>query len=153
MKRLIVYYSRTGNNERLAALLNEKIEANVEKLIDLKNRRGILGFLRAGFDGTFKRTTKIGEVKFNPGEFDLVIFGFPVWNGRLPSAIRTYLRKFKGSFKTVACFSCNKGGPKGVFKDFMEEIGLEPVATLNIKDKELKNLNMDKVNDFLSVVP
>jgi len=47
MKILIVYYSRTGMNEKLAKILQEKLDCEMEKIEEFEDRRGILGSLRA----------------------------------------------------------------------------------------------------------
>ena len=42
MKILIAYYSKTGNTERVAKDLASQLGADLEKVIDRKNRKGIL---------------------------------------------------------------------------------------------------------------
>jgi len=51
---LIVYYSRSGHTEKVVTKLAEILGADVEKLVDLKNRKGILGFIIGGKDATLK---------------------------------------------------------------------------------------------------
>lgn len=38
-KVLVVYYSRTGNTERAVLELAEQLNADIEKIIDCKNRK------------------------------------------------------------------------------------------------------------------
>jgi hypothetical protein len=46
--RLVVHYSRTGKTERVARDLAWRLGANVESIIDAKNRNGLPGFLAGG---------------------------------------------------------------------------------------------------------
>jgi flavodoxin len=104
MKSLVVYYSRSGNSKFVAQKIAEKIGADTEEVIDKKNRRGWISFLIAGFDATRDKETQIEETRFLPNNYDLIVVGTPIWNGRPSPAIRTYLRKNDLSRKKVALF-------------------------------------------------
>jgi menaquinone-dependent protoporphyrinogen IX oxidase len=75
----------------------------------LKNRRGLFGFIRAGYDATRGKVTKIEKTQKSPWDYDLKVVGTPVWNSRLTLAIRTYLKENDLSQKRVALFSTNEG--------------------------------------------
>ena len=104
MKSLVVYYSRSGNSKFVAQKIAEKIGADTEEVIDKKNRRGWIGFLIAGFDATRGKETQIEETRFLLDNYDLIVVGTPIWNGKPTPAIRTYLRKNDLSNKKVALF-------------------------------------------------
>ncbi len=104
MKSLVVYYSRSGNSKFVAQKIAEKIGADIEEVIDKKNRRGWIGWLNAGRDATGGKETQIEETKFLPNNYDLIVVGTPIWDGRPTPAIRTYLRKNDLSKKKVALF-------------------------------------------------
>lgn len=112
MKSLVVYYSRTGNTKFVAERIANELGADIEEIVDLANRRGWLGFLKAGYDATRGRETKIGEMRKSPRDFDLIVVGSPVWNSRPSSAIRTYLKRNDLSEKKVAIFCTNEGNGK-----------------------------------------
>jgi flavodoxin len=109
MKSLVVYYSRTGNAKFMAEKIAEELGADIEAVIDEKNRRGMIGWLIAGYDATRGKETKIAETKKLPGDFDLIIIGTPVWNARPSPAIRTYLRHRDLSGKKTAIFLACEG--------------------------------------------
>jgi len=109
MKSLVVYYSRTGNAKFVAEKIASELKAATEQVVDLKNRRGWLGFLRAGYDATRGKETKIEKTQKLPKDYDLIVVGTPVWNSRLTPAIRTYLKQNNLSEKKVAIFSTNEG--------------------------------------------
>lgn len=52
-KIMIVYYSRTGNTHKVAEDMASRLGAGTERLIDRKNRKGLLGYIKSGrcFDG------------------------------------------------------------------------------------------------------
>jgi len=108
MKSLVVYYSRSGNSKFVAQKVAERLGADVEEVIDKKNRRGWIGFLTGGRDATLGKETQIEETRFLPNNYDLIVVGTPIWNGRPSPAIRTYLRKNDLSKKKIALF-CTLG--------------------------------------------
>lgn len=54
-KALVVYYSRTGTTRRLAEVLAKALQADIELVIDKKNRSGTLGYLRPVAEALRKR--------------------------------------------------------------------------------------------------
>ncbi len=66
MKTLVVYYSRTGNTKFVAEEVTAELGADMEEIIDLKNREGKLGWLSSSRDATGNRQTKIEETKKRP---------------------------------------------------------------------------------------
>ena len=106
---MVEYYSRTGNARFVAEKIASELKADIEEISDLKNRRGWLGFLRAGYDATLGKETEIEKTKRFPKDYDLIVIGTPVWNSKPTPAIRTYLKKNDLSGKKVAVFSTNEG--------------------------------------------
>ena len=90
MKTLVVYYSRTGKTRFVAEKVASELKADIEEVVDLKNRSGRFGFLRAGYDATRGNETEIGKTQKSPSNFELIVVGTPVWNSRPASAISTY---------------------------------------------------------------
>ena len=112
MKALVVYYSRTGNTKFVAGKIAQELGADIEEIIDKKNRFGLIGFLLAGVDAFRGKKTKIAETKKNPSEFDLIVVGTPNWVARPSPAVRTYLSKYDLAGKKVATF-CTTDGYSG----------------------------------------
>ena len=103
MKILIMFYSRDGHTRKTAEMIANALKADMDQIIDKKSRKGLLGFLRAGYDATRGKPTDITFTK-DADEYDLIIIGTPVWNGRITPAVRTYLTKNKGKIKKCAFF-------------------------------------------------
>ncbi len=97
MKTLVVYYSRTGSTKNAAEHIAKQLGADLDELIDSKNRMGLWGWLMAGRDALRKYTTTLMDIKKNPADYDLVIIGTPIWAGTITPAIRTYVIKYAGN--------------------------------------------------------
>ena len=140
MNVLIAYYSRSGNNEKLAIELQERMKCDIEKIVDTVNRKGVLGWLKSGRQAHGKQMSKIEPTTKDPGNYDLVVVCCPFWAGLMPPPMRTYLSENKGKFNTVALMSVSGGG-KGNDKtipDFEETIGKEFSAILMLSQAEKK---------------
>ena len=61
MKVLVVYYSRTGNTKFVAEAIAQSLEADIEEIKDKKNRMGVFGFLRCGYEAIFKTLQAAGN--------------------------------------------------------------------------------------------
>ena len=139
MKSLVVYYSRTGNTRFVAEKIAEKLGADIEEIVDKKKRSGMIGWLRAGRDATREKETEIEQTKYSPSDYDLIILGAPVWNKRVPPAMRTYLNKNDLSNKKTALFNTSDSGEDSTFSAMRELAkNQNPVAQLVVR-KPLKN--------------
>ena len=116
MKILVVYYTRTGNTKYAAETIAAELGADIEEVVDLKKRNGIIGWLSAGRAATGGKETEIAETEKNPAAYDLIVIGQPVWGGSPTPAIRTYLSKNDLSGKKVALFFSDVGLGKAVNK-------------------------------------
>ena len=116
MKSLVVYYSRTGNTKFVAEEIAAELGSDIEEIVDLKSRGGKLGWFSASRDGSGNRPTNIAETKRNPGDYDLILVGTPVWAWSPSSAIRTYFAKNDLSGKNVALFFTLDNNPRGAIE-------------------------------------
>jgi flavodoxin len=116
MKTLVIYYTRTGNSKFTAETIAAELGADIEEIVDLKNRQGRLAFLPAGKDAMQGKETEIAQTKRNPTDYDLIIVGQPVWAGSPTPAIRTYLNRNDLSGKKVAVFFSDANLGKAVEK-------------------------------------
>ena len=149
MKSLVVYYTRTGTTKKAAELIAEKLKADLEEIVDTKDRKGIKGWLLSGKDASTKAKTKIKDTKKDPSKYDLVIVGTPIWAGNIPPAIRTYLDKNR--IKKSAFF-CTCGSSHGrAFSNMLELIiDTKLVGKLPLKTKEVRMGAHKKIDDFIA---
>ncbi len=139
MKTLVVYYSRTGNTEKVAKEIAKALKADVEQILDTKSRAGFFGWLMAGKESTRKVIPQIKGTKKDVSKFELVIIGTPIWAFTLASPVRAYLAKFGGNLKRAAFFATEGGsGDEKAFKA-MAELAGKPIATLTVRTNEVAN--------------
>jgi flavodoxin len=150
-KILVVYYSRTGVTQGVAKDLAKSLNADIEQVIDLKNRSGIIGFIGGGKDATQKKMTAIGETKKNPADYDCIILGTPVWAGTITPAIRTYINKNKSSFKKVAVFVTAGSTKMGkVLPKFESAIGQSAIGSEGFVKKDFAPQRKDEYEKRIS---
>jgi len=154
MKILIVYYSRTGKNKKLALELATKIKADTEELIDRANRNGLLGYLRGGRDAWRKKETSLKSLEKNPADYDLVIFMSPLWAAVMAPAVRTYVKQNLGKIKQAALISISGGGECNFNKkaplDFRVAVNRPEAPVLLLSEKEIENtVTQNKINTFI----
>jgi flavodoxin len=135
-KVLIVYYSRSGNTKKVAETLSARLGADLEEIKTEKSYAGVMGWILAGKEGSQKTSAKIKPTEKNPANYDLVIFGTPIWGWNIASPLRAYLEQNKDKFKKISAF-CTMGGSYGkCFKDIEAicEKTLETTAAFIDKD-------------------
>ncbi|MCF3652803.1 MAG: NAD(P)H-dependent oxidoreductase [Aigarchaeota archaeon] len=149
MRILVVFYSRTGNIRRVAEAIAERLKADMEEIRDARSRSGMLGFLRSGYEALAGKLPKIQQVSRSPSEYDLVLIGSPVWVGKLSSPMRSYLALYGRSIKQTAFFCTCKSDEGRAFKE-MEALSKKPIATLCIREKEIKSGEyIRKIEEFI----
>ena len=153
-KILLVYYSRTGTTRRIAEEIRESLGCDVEEVVDKKSRSDLLGWLRAGRDGGAGNLTCIGLGVRDVSEYDLMILGTPIWNGKVSAPIRTYVVENRGRLPEVAFFSTQDGEENKAFDEMEGLCEKPPVAAVQLVSKrEIETGEYKgKLEGFLSVV-
>ncbi|MGZ5036169.1 MAG: flavodoxin family protein [Usitatibacter sp.] len=143
MKALVVCYSRSGNTHTLGHRIAVALDAPIDDIATAP-RRGILGYLRAGREAWLKRTPEILPSEHDPGEYDLVVIGTPVFNWSLSGPVRTYLKSNASRFRKVAFF-CTMGGSgsERAFRQMQQAAGQAPVATFARTHAQLADADID----------
>jgi len=150
MTILILFYSRTGTTKKVANLISENLNCDNEEIFDTKNRKGFFGYIKSAKDAMRKNLTILEKIDKNPGSYELIIIGTPIWASSMSTPIRTYLIENKEKFKKVAFFCTEAGrGGKKCFERMAELCDKDPVATLEINNKEIKKETyLEKVKVF-----
>ena len=137
---LVVYYSRTGNTERIAKNIAGKLNCDIVEIVDKKKRTGIIGWIVAGMDATREKNTEIQRIDKDPSDYKVTIIGTPIWNRNITPAIRTYINENHEKINKVAFFFTYGGrGIERTDRKMREQSKQKPIATLNIKEREIKN--------------
>lgn len=150
-KILVAFYSRTGTTKKAAEQIAKLLRADIEEIIDTRNRKGIWGWLTAGRDAARKRLTELKKIKKNPANYELVVVGTPIWSFTVSAPTRTYLTQNK--FKRLAFF-CTMGG-SGAERAFseMEAVSKKPVAVLALRQRDVDSGSaVQKIRDFAKLL-
>lgn len=153
MRTLVVYYSRTRTTKKAAEAIAVAMSADLDEVIDLKDRSGPAGFLMGGRDASVKKLTDVRCDK-DPSMYDFVIIGTPVWAFTMAPAIRTYITKNKDKLKEAAFF-CTQGGSgaKRTFRDMESLCQKKGRATLELMAKDVVNDKFtEKIKEFVIAV-
>jgi flavodoxin len=104
MKSLIVYYSHSGNNEKLAHHLKDKTGWDIFKINEVKERKTISILL----DFMVKRDSKLDHISINLEDYVKIIFIGPVWGGKIASPLRSFMELEKNNVGKYAFIGfCN----------------------------------------------
>ena len=93
MKNLVVYFSLEGNTEYVADKIGNAISADTLKLVPKKayHDKGFAKFFWGGKSAVMAEKPALEEYSLDPGDYDRIIFGFPVWASNYTPPIRTFI--------------------------------------------------------------
>ncbi len=113
MKDLVVYYSLEGNTEYVAQKIREKTGAELLKLVPKKayHTKGFAKFFWGGKSAVMGEKPELEEIVIDPGEYDRIIFGFPVWASNYTPPLRTFIENNRNRIeeKRFVTFACESG--------------------------------------------
>lgn len=146
----IFYYSRTGNTQLAAKLLEEKLkERGVNaKLIEIEAVKKP-GFLKAAFAAFRQKELPIKNTGFDLNEFDALLVGCPIWADKPTPFIKTFFNKTtNGKGKKIGLF-VTSGGAVGsqttasdMMRQYVQTQGFLPVNSflaLQMMNGEIKD--------------
>ncbi len=140
MKALTVYYSRTGITAEVARAVHEELGGDLEEIRVTRDRRGISGSLLLALEALLTMKAPIVEAKNEPGRYDLVVVGTPVWSQNMSTPVRAYLERYRASFKTTGFFvTCRGIGGMKVLRDMELLVGEDAGALLEIKRGDFRS--------------
>jgi len=149
-KILIVYYSRTGNTEKVASVLAKHLNAKKEKILDSENRGGFRGYLKSGAEAAWKSLPAIQLSRKKLENYDIIVIGTPVWSWNMASPVRTYLTMNKFKFKQTAFFCTMGGSGSKMAFNSMQKLAGKPISTLELNAKEVSKINHSaKLKEFI----
>jgi flavodoxin len=155
MKTLVVYYSRTGLTKKIATLISNALNADMDEIIDGKKRSGPIGYMTGGRDAMKGVLTSITHTH-NPKEYDLIIIGGPVWAWTVTPAVRTYLDQNSDALrmKRVAFFATQGGSGSDKKFEVMEGIlKVKPISTLTVNGKDFRTgIHVQKTDSFVETL-
>ena len=156
MKKIVIYYSLEGNTEYAAGLVAEKIGANTLRLVPKKAYadKGFAKFFWGGKSAVMAEKPALEPYDVKTGDYDRIIFGFPVWASNFTPPLRTFISENAEVLKDkrIAAFACQSGsGAEKAFEKLKKCIGIQELeATMVLIDPKSKptDKNNEKIDEF-----
>ena len=103
MKKLFIYYSLSGNGDVVADYLKNK-KYDIRKVI-MKDKipKSYIGqILTGGFLAGINHKAKLDDFNKDISDYDEIIIGSPIWNGKLSCPINTVLDEINLDNKKIS---------------------------------------------------
>jgi len=110
-KILIVYLSRTNNTKAIANLIHDEVGG---KLVSLELEKPY----PENYQSIVQQVAKENETGYLPplktkidsiDQYDVVFVGFPTWGMKLPPPVKSFLKQYDLTGKTIVPFNTNAG--------------------------------------------
>jgi flavodoxin len=92
-KKIVYYYSKTGNNKFIANKIAKELNCEIEEIQPRINLKLI-------------NLSGIKPLKSNPEDYDLVILCGPIWMGKLIYPLTSFIDKHSNSLNQMVFISC-----------------------------------------------
>lgn len=140
MKKIIISYSYSGNNLKLARSLAENTGSEHIEIKEIKKRK----ITTIVFDVIFNRTPRIHPVTINLNSYDTVVFVAPIWFGKFATPLKSVFKTHKNEIKKYAFVSIS-AGTNGVAPQIKLEIekylGNKPSALIHLLISDIRPSN------------
>jgi flavodoxin len=132
MENLIVYYSFTRNNEKLAEHLQTRLGCHIAKIETERKRSGLSIML----DLIFKRKPVVKPIPYYLWNYKHIIFIAPVWAGKIATPLKSFLTHEKKNIKSYSFITLCGGGDakqkENIRKELSSIVQQEPTGVLEL---------------------
>ncbi len=164
MKSSVVYYSYSGNTDKVAKVLVDWLKCkdftvDIYRLKPENEKRSF--FLQCAEALQGKRAVLLGKDNFDLAGYDLVCIGSPVWAFSPTPAVNTYLDKMLNADDKAVILFTTYGSGTGVKKCInniekrLKKKGISEIYNFNIQQAKVDNRDFviktikDKIGSFL----
>lgn len=156
MKRLVVYYSLSGNTEEAAKKIAKIINADLLKLETKKRmpKSFAAQILVGGGQVMMNRIPELVPYETDIDDYDEIVLGSPIWNSKGVPAVNAFLKDENAAKKVTALFFLSAGGDtkKGLDALTKKLPNLKTTASLLDKKHENSRDNDAKIEEFTASV-
>ncbi|MCL2045355.1 MAG: hypothetical protein FWG88_03105 [Oscillospiraceae bacterium] len=125
MNTLVVYYSKTGNTEKVAKAIIEKKNCDFDIL-------------------EYDDKTKKMSSKLDPALYEHIILLSPIWAFSLAEPMKQYILKHNAAIKQYdLVVTCGGIGLRGCIKNCLSSIGFPPRNAMKFRSKQVKSGDFD----------
>ena len=151
MKRLVVYYSLSGNTREAAETIAKALDAD---LMELETEKSMPKNFAAQIIVGGGQVAKLKPLTKDVASYDEIILGSPIWNSKGVPAVNAFLQDEETAKKVTSLFFLSGGGE--VEKGLNAITKLLPnlkntVSLLDKKHEDSKN-NDEKIKEFIGQI-
>lgn len=154
MKRLVVFYSLSGNTEEAAKAVAEKLGADLLRLQTVKDmpKSFAARILVGGGQVVFNHIPQLKPYDKNIADYDEIILGSPIWNNKGVPAIKAFLKDEDAAKKVTSLFFSSGGGEisKGLAAVTERLPNLKNTVSLLNKNHNDSKQNGEKIENFVA---
>ena len=148
MKTLFIYFSHFGSGELVSEYLNKK---GVEIRRVFRKKKLPKGFfslmMKGGFLASVKHKDKLENYDIDISNYEHIIIGSPIWNGRISSPINTVLNDIDLSKKKITfIFYSGSGEGKKALKRVNKEY--KDAEVIFLKEPKKYNEELAKLDSI-----
>lgn len=123
MRKVILYYSRTGTSKRVAEKIGKALGVEAVSVDDKNSYKGIFGYLKGGFyASSWRKVNYSYNTKSQIDEYTHVYLVGPIWASRAAPAIYSFL--MDNDLKKKSLVLTNDGtSPDKSFRKMEEKFG------------------------------
>jgi len=119
MKKLVIYYSYTGNTKMIAESIQKKLNCDILEIQPVKPYSSDYQKVvdEEQNNSSTNKTPEIQKIDLKLDDYDEIIIGTPVWWYTIAPVIRTFLKENNLSGKIIKPFATNAGWLGQTFKE------------------------------------
>ena len=153
-KILVIYFSETGNTQKLAKLISDKVGGDFVRIETEKvypeDYDELVDDAKKEKDNNDR--PKLKELNINLENYDTIFVGYPIWWYQMPMAMYTLFDNYDFEGKTIIPFNTHEAsGSSGTYEDIQK---LEPKAKvlegLPIRGGDMVSDQSSKVDSWLN---
>ena len=113
-KVLVVYFSETGNTQKLAKLISDEVGGDFRRIETVKSYptgEALFDYTKNERDNDERPELK--DLDINIDDYDVIFVGYPIWWYTLPMPIYTFFETFDFSGKIIVPFNTHEGSGDG----------------------------------------
>jgi flavodoxin len=154
MKICFIYHSETGNTRRVMQHIASASDAKIIEICDTASYFPMTRFLVWCKMARGEEKTTVTPPTIDVSEYDLVVFGSPVWAFKPTPVIHAAIDGLTGCMGKPAVAIYTHGGRPGqtdkTFKKWIEERGMVMAAVTGIHQNDIENEK--KTQELVSLV-
>ena len=156
MKRLVVYYSLSGNTEQAARKIAELLGAELLRLETVKPmpKRFAAQIFVGGGQVMFHHVPELKPLEKDISAYDELILGSPLWNSKGVPAVNAFLKEEAAAAKVTALFFLSGGGEVQKGLEAITKLLPKLKHTVSLLDRKHKNSteNDAKLEQFAAAI-